>query len=57
MIYVWYLFYLLIVGMCRAEAEKLSSGEDVAKFVERHIQGYEVCCFCISILSVYGCFT
>jgi glutaredoxin 3 len=45
MIYFWYLLYLLFIGMCRAEAEKLSSGEDVAKFVERHIQGYEVMVF------------
>ena len=50
MIYLPYFLYLLIVGICTAEAEKLSSGEDVTSFVERHIQGYEVCCFALWIL-------
>lgn len=36
--------FFLIVTRSSAEAERLSSGEDVKNFVERHIEGYEVVC-------------
>lgn len=52
---------LLLVVVSLVEAEKLSSGEDVKNFVERHIQGYEVrkssllianCILCTSYIGV-----
>lgn len=42
MMNVYFFLVFLIVAVCTAEAETLSSNENVAKFVERHIQGYEV---------------
>lgn len=36
-------YFLLCLLFVVSEAEKLSSGEDVKNFVERHIEGYEVC--------------
>lgn len=39
----WFLFLVFLVACTAlAEAEKLSSGEDVKAFVDRHVQGYEV---------------
>jgi len=50
------LLLVLFIAICTAEAEKLSSGEDVKNFVERHIQGYEVCSFLGSLPMLPGYF-